>query len=501
MFSSFAYYSRSLIMMKRHLQVTLWGSIVWLCLSLASALAISSYTVYQQSNQFTAQSNIAYRLLSQRLAQHDVILNMLSILQAPLTNTEQLGLLKTMFPQIVDIYYKSVDHDWPVDTWADNEAQSRQLKRAVLADVDLDHASYILILAAQPYSYALKINLSVLLPLQDWPFESADTDVSVQLSWQRQTWDISTQTEPLQGVRTFVLSKTIASLSQPFTLRTTRDLPYSALPWLLMLGMALLNALLVGVFLYIRSQREQNIRSKELLRLGQITKLNSMGELAAGVAHELNQPLTSVLANTQASIRLLAEDPPDLDAARQAMQQTSEQVRRAATVLKRLRTSLEEKTLLQQSQAVAMQQVINDTLYLLGPELDQLHIKVSCHFPSAPVYAKGDNIALGQIVQNLLSNAMHSLSSSSPPRHITLRLQATEQQIDFYVQDNGAGIEPSHLSRIFEPFFSTRSAGLGLGLSLCESLAQAMDGSLSATNSPSGGAVFNLSLRRFAAEE
>lgn len=488
-------------MTKRHLRSAMWGSICWLCLSVVSALAISSYTIYQQSNQFIAQSNIAYRLLSQRLAQHDVILNMLSILQAPLTNTEQLGLLKSMFPQIVDIYYKSAVHAWPVDTWADNEAESRQLKRAVLADVDLDHATYILILAATPYSYALKINLSVLLPLQDWPFETRDGETSIRLSWQRQTWDISAALETQQGVQTFHLNKTIASLSQPFKLSTTRSLPYSALPWLLILGMALINAVLIALFIYIRSQREQNIRSKELLRLGQIAKLNSMGELAAGVAHELNQPLTSVLANTQASIRLLAEDPPELDAARKAMQQASEQVRRAAKVLKRLRNSLEEKTLLQQTQSVAMQQVINETLYLLGPELDQLHIKVKSNLPNATLYVKGDSIALGQIVQNLLSNAMHSLSASNPPRSILIRLQANEKHIDFWVQDNGSGIEPSHLSRIFEPFFSTRSSGLGLGLSLCESLAQAMDGSLSAANSPSGGAVFHLRLPRFAAEE
>ena len=115
-------------------------------------------------------------------------------------------------------------------------------------------------------------------------------------------------------------------------------------------------------------QRAARSRAEELLRLGQVARLNTLGELAAGMAHELNQPLTAVMANTQAARRLLDDDPPELDTARQAMAQAVEQARRAADVVGRLRRVVERPDLAGQTQAVNLAEAVRRALYLLEPE-------------------------------------------------------------------------------------------------------------------------------------
>src|SRR5256885_17226962 len=112
-----------------------------------------------------------------------------------------------------------------------------------------------------------------------------------------------------------------------------QPLDASVLPWTAMLGWALGCALAVAALRALLRQRVARRRAEQLLQLGQVARLNTLGELAAGMAHELNQPLTAVLSNSQAARRLLAEDPPEMDAARQAMTQAAEQAKRASAVV------------------------------------------------------------------------------------------------------------------------------------------------------------------------
>ena len=137
----------------------------------------------------------------------------------------------------------------------------------------------------------------------------------------------------------FEFGKHLASGSQPFNVAGTREVGLTELPWLWMLAWSLaVVALLAGMRAW-RTQRQARQRAEELVRLGQVSRLNALGELAAGMAHELNQPLTAVLANAQAARRLLDDEPPDLDTARDAMAQAAQQARRASDVVGRLRDS------------------------------------------------------------------------------------------------------------------------------------------------------------------
>src|SRR5690606_24649199 len=124
-----------------------------------------------------------------------------------------------------------------------------------------------------------------------------------------------------------------------------------------------------------------------------------------GLAHELNQPLTSVLANTQASLRLLQEDPPDLEPAREAMTHSVEQIKRAASVLTRLRHSLRESGLAEQCRPVSLTQVLGESVHLLTPELERQGITLEKRLPPHDVVVVCDPVALAPIIHTLSENA------------------------------------------------------------------------------------------------
>jgi C4-dicarboxylate-specific signal transduction histidine kinase len=261
-----------------------------------------------------------------------------------------------------------------------------------------------------------------------------------------------------------------------------------------MLAWAVAVAAVLAVLAQLRRQRTARRRAEELLRLGQVARLNMLGELAAGMAHELNQPLTAVLANTQAAQRLLAEDPPDQATARDAMGQAVAQARRAVDVVGRLRRAVERPESRGESHPVDLAETLRRALHLLKPECQRRGVVLQLHTPE-PVHVKADPVALDQIVHNLLMNALQALESVDvASRGLTLTVARRGAQGELQVADTGPGIAPELLPRLFEPFFSAREGGLGLGLTLCETLASGMDGSLTAANRPGGGALFCLRL-------
>jgi C4-dicarboxylate-specific signal transduction histidine kinase len=321
--------------------------------------------------------------------------------------------------------------------------------------------------------------------------------VRVVLAHAAQAWVIQpgqTADEAPAGLTEgFVFTKRLATPSQPFDLQLRRATGPAQWPWLWLWAWALLAALGVGVFNAWQQGRRARRRAEGLLRVGQVARLNAMGELAAGVAHELNQPLTAVMANTQAARRLIGDHPPDIEAARQAMTQVAAQARRAADVVARLRRLVEAPELTPSTRAVQLEVVARQVLELVEPEAHRRGVVAMMEGQAPPVQA--DPVALEQIIHNLVSNAMHSLQSMPPAnRRLVLQVAAEQGRGVLTVRDSGPGISTEALPRLFEPFYTTRRDGLGLGLSLCESLAQAMQGTLSARNADPQGAEFRLAL-------
>jgi C4-dicarboxylate-specific signal transduction histidine kinase len=291
----------------------------------------------------------------------------------------------------------------------------------------------------------------------------------------------------------FVFDKPLAAVSQPFVLRLTRATGPAEWPWARLLAWTVSNGFaLAALAAWLRVRRERT-RAEALLRVGKTARLNTLGELAGGMAHELNQPLAAVLSNTQAAQRLLDDDPPALATARQAMTQAAAQARRAADVVSRLRGLVDAPDSSKPRQSVRLDTALRNVLDLLEPDVRRRGIEAVVQGHSPTVLA--DPVALEQIVHNLLGNAMQALEEvPASERRLVLDIQTEDGQGVLTVRDSGPGIVPEALQHIFEPFYTTRGDGLGLGLSLCETLAHAMDGTLTVRNTAPHGVEFRLAL-------
>ena len=467
--------------------------------ALAGAAAIARLSLEQQRALFETDARIVHRLLSQQVVQHDAMLATLALLQpAPdssvgASSPEQR--LPVLYPQILTVQRRAPEQHWSDPLLTQAEAVSRQARRAALGPSDLPNGRYQLVLAATPTSYALTIDMHAMVPWAEWPMQPDTSPVRVTLEHAGQAHVVQAGAHPGAPPERgwhFTFHKVLAAESQPFDVAASLTVGWGQLPWGWMLGWVLAVAALLAALHHLQRQRSARRRAEELLRLGQVARLNTLGELAAGMAHELNQPLTAVLANTQAAQRLLNEDPPELGTARGAMLQAAAQARRAAEVVGRLRQAVERPGSSGQHQPVAAVEAVRRALYLLEPECQRRGVVPTLDAAQA-VTVLADPIALDQIVHNLILNALQALEQvPEARRQLMLTVSASEGHGDITVADNGPGIPPEVLPRLFEPFFSTREGGLGLGLSLCETLAQGMGGTLSAGNAPSGGAVFRL---------
>ena len=473
-------------------------ALAWCIITAVGCVALARMQLVQLREAFETDARIAHRLLSQRAVQHDAVMAMLALLQPPPDAAQPEQRLPSVYPQIIGVEKRSPDATWTDTRLAAAETVSRALKRPVLAAADFVRARYFLVLAAVPTSYALQLDLGAVVPWSEWPMAPDTSPVRVTLEYDKQRFVVQPGRIGDGGWQ-FRFYKQLATDSHPFDVVALRQVGWRELPWAWMAAWTLLVIGLMLTTLALLRQRRDKQRAEELLRLGQVARLNALGELAAGMAHELNQPLTALLANTQAAARLLAEDPPELSTARGAMTQAAEQARRASNVVGRLRRVVERPDVAAQLRPIKLQDAVNSALYLLEPELKRLAVApqlvVSQMSTQASPTVVADPVALEQIIHNLLMNALQALSQvPSPARQLVIKLTTQGSWGLTTVLDSGPGIAPGVLPRIFEPFFTSREGGLGLGLSLCETLANNMGGRLAAAHNAPRGAVFTLSL-------
>lgn len=458
--------------------------------ALAGAVAIVRADLTRQREAFETDARIAHRLLSQRVVQHDAILATLALLQPADGAAER---LPALYPQVLQVLRRDRDAAWPDAALQAAEITSRAQRRAALAALDAQDGHYTLVRAAEPASFALRIAIDTMVPWSEWP---TPRDSPVRIALQLDGGTIVLQPGASgTGVARFDFAKHLAADSQPFDMVAARTVRWGELPWPAMLTwLAAVLLVAAGVAAW-RRQREARRRAEELLRLGQVGRLNALGELAAGMAHELNQPLTALLANTQAARRLIDEDPPDLGEAREAMQQAAQQARRASEVVARLRRVVQQPGAA--LRPVPLAPAVRNALDLLQPELARRGVVPRVGLGDAALVVQADPVAVEQIVHNLLTNALQALEQvGDGERELAIDAEASEREASLVVRDSGPGIAPEALPHLFEPFYTTRTDGLGLGLSLCETLAAAMGGRLTAANRVPRGAEFRLTLPR-----
>jgi PAS domain S-box-containing protein len=234
--------------------------------------------------------------------------------------------------------------------------------------------------------------------------------------------------------------------------------------------------------------------------LAHVMRVATLGELTASLAHEFNQPLNAVLNNAQAALRFLNREQPDFAEVDAALQDIARDGKRASAVIQRLRSFLKPGVM--HPEAVDINDVMQEAVSLVQNEL--LSRRIAMHLDLAPDLppVRGDRIQLQQVVLNLLLNAMEALKQSAtaaPEIHLRTE-QGSQDYITVSLKDNGTGLSADELEKIFEPFWTSKAEGLGLGLSISRSIISAHGGRLWATPNSDTGVTFLFTLPHYQGE-
>jgi C4-dicarboxylate-specific signal transduction histidine kinase len=230
--------------------------------------------------------------------------------------------------------------------------------------------------------------------------------------------------------------------------------------------------------------------------LAHVTRVTTLGELAASIAHEVNQPLAAVTTNAEAGLRWLNRKEPNITEAGQALERILSETFRASEVIRRIR-ALSRKADPQRT-PLDLREVIEDSLGLVAREIQRSGVELIKDIIVAPSPVMGDRIQLQQVLINLLMNGMQAMAGTKgAKRQLSLYVcHDTEHEVIVEVRDSGPGIQPEDMGRLFDAFFTTKPEGMGMGLSICRSIIEAHGGRIWATSQPGQGASLLFALPR-----
>jgi PAS domain S-box-containing protein len=251
----------------------------------------------------------------------------------------------------------------------------------------------------------------------------------------------------------------------------------------------------IGVTMDVTERKRTEAALQEAQsELAQVARLTTMGEFAASIAHEINQPLAAIVAQGQAARRWLNRDVPNLTEAQQAISSAVSAADRASEVLTRIRALLRKDK--PEYFAIDINSVIQDVLALTNSTLQARNVLVRTRLPADLPQVLGDRIGLQQVIMNLITNgtdAMSSITDRSRILHIESQVESSDS-ILVAVEDVGTGFDPGIAERIFDRLFTTKPNGMGLGLSICRSIIEAHGGRLWASPGSPHGAVFQFTM-------
>jgi C4-dicarboxylate-specific signal transduction histidine kinase len=246
-------------------------------------------------------------------------------------------------------------------------------------------------------------------------------------------------------------------------------------------------------------QMAEQKRTEEALQvtrteLARVVRITTIGELTASIAHEVNQPLAAVVANADACVAWLARQHPDLVEARAAAERATQGATRASEVIARIRSLITKAT--PEKSRLQINQVIEQTAALAAGQASRNEVAVKLELAPELPPVLGDSIQLQQVIVNLLMNGIEAMSGvTDRPRTLRVRSESQKNgQIKVSVQDSGIGLSADVMGHLFEPFFTTRQKGMGMGLPISRSIVEAHGGKLWAESNGSGGAIFQFTL-------
>ena len=233
---------------------------------------------------------------------------------------------------------------------------------------------------------------------------------------------------------------------------------------------------------------------RRMTELAHVTRVATMGELASSMAHEINQPLTAILSNAQAAQRFLSASEPDLEEVREILDDIVRDDKRVSEVIRRMRALLKKETAPYES--FDLNEAVRECIALVNsaPLLDGLSIEAETE--SAQLLVRADRVQLQQVLFNLMVNASGAMRGAPQPSRRMVIKTALEgdQTVKVSVTDSGTGIDEHNVDRLFEPFYTTKPEGMGMGLSISQTIIKAHGGKMGALNNPEGGATFYFTL-------
>jgi C4-dicarboxylate-specific signal transduction histidine kinase len=238
-------------------------------------------------------------------------------------------------------------------------------------------------------------------------------------------------------------------------------------------------------------------RTAELMKtqteLAHLSQVLSLGELTSSIAHEINQPLTAVVTHGHACVEWLAADPPNLEKARQTVERIIQDGTRAGAVLSRIRALVKKEP--PSKEWLDINEVIHELTTFLRDDAMRRRITIRTDLVPGLPKVKADRVQLQQVVLNLMMNGMDAMAETNDrTKELAIQARGDEAQVTVSVEDAGIGLDPEEAEKVFNPFFTTKPHGIGMGLSISRSIIESHEGRLWASPRPSGGTIFQFTL-------
>ena len=294
--------------------------------------------------------------------------------------------------------------------------------------------------------------------------------------------------------RTHKAVSTLASQQRPLHYGNRyrcKDGTYRWLEWTAVPAGTLIYAAARDVTERLKEEVEVRQHREELAH---VTRVAMMGELTTSLAHEISQPLTAILSNAEAAQRFLSHASPDISEVRQILEDIIRDDRRANDVVRKVRALVKKEKL--RDEPLDLNEVILAVIDLIRADSLLQGLSIATDLSPRLAVIRGDGIQLQQVILNLILNGASAMRNSpSGQRKIIVRTAMLDSRtVKTFVTDFGTGIDENHIDRLFEPFYTTKPEGLGMGLSISQTIIKAHGGTMEARNNREGGATFAFSL-------
>ncbi|KEY57532.1 sensor histidine kinase [Serratia sp. DD3] len=425
---------------------------LWLILSLLSGGGVVIYALQQQYEEQSVNYRILYREITVKVSQLETILSLLSVTSDPAAVRQQFPQILAWEPKLNLAPHQTLTPAAKGTYWLENQ------RNALLIDFNL-------LLADIPQRHDF---------------------LHISLNRQNRTvFELGNNSQPAY----WQWNKEVNSSLQPFELSASNDPDWADLPWLILLLLSVFWAVLIHFISLYRKQKHQHNIAVLREHYSELTRLNTMGEITAGIIHELNQPLTAVLSYNQTALRLIEQQQAEKAAA--LLDSSVIQIKRISTLLQQFRQKLVDAPVVYQD--VNLHKVWLHVTMLLEDEINNSNVKVVNRLPEKLPTLRADPLWVEQIIQNIVANAIQA-QQNNPPGSSWVAIDASysEQGIELVITDGGPGLSAQALRQVFIPFFTTREEGLGLGMALTETLVQRLNGNIKAENRLGQGACFTL---------